>query len=218
LIQPGAAEGFVLAGGQSSRMGTEKALVELAGQPLIVHALTNLREAGFNARIAGARVELSRFAPVVADVETNRGPLAGVCSALGSAEAEFAAFLSVDAPLLPGSLLAYLVRHARVAEAVVTLASVNGFAQTFPCVIRRDALPALDVELRAGRAGCFAAFRAAARQENQSVAVLPVELLAQAGQIGHDDGIPPVWWFMNVNTPDDLQRAETCISRARRVS
>ncbi len=38
------ASGFVLAGGQSSRMGRDKALLTFAGQPLIAHALAILRE------------------------------------------------------------------------------------------------------------------------------------------------------------------------------
>ena len=61
------AAGFVLAGGRSSRMGQEKALLQLAGQPLVVHALQVLREAGLSGTIAGGNASLMAFAPVVED-------------------------------------------------------------------------------------------------------------------------------------------------------
>ena len=76
------AAGFVLAGGRSSRMGTDKALMLLGGRPLIAHALDILRGAGLSASLAGARAGLERFAQVVADEEPDRGPLGGICSAL----------------------------------------------------------------------------------------------------------------------------------------
>ena len=49
------AEGFVLAGGNSNRMGHEKALIQLAGRPLVQHAVEIMRRAGLAVRIAGAR-------------------------------------------------------------------------------------------------------------------------------------------------------------------
>lgn len=205
------AAGFVLAGGRSSRMGTDKALIRFAGEPLAARAVRLLRDAGLTASIAGARSELRAFAPVLEDPEPDQGPLGGICAALGSTSSLRALFLSTDLPLLPVSLLDYLLRHAQMAGAAVTLASVNGFPQTFPVVLRRDLLPVLDRELREGRRGCFAAFRAAAAQAGEEVSVLPVELLAQAGQVSHPLGLAPFEWFLNVNTAEDLKRAETLV-------
>ncbi|MGB6686783.1 MAG: molybdenum cofactor guanylyltransferase [Terracidiphilus sp.] len=202
------AAGFVLAGGASSRMGTDKALVSLSGRPLIEHSLAILHEAGLNASIAGARSSLTDIAPVVTDPTPDLGPLAGVCAALASTCAQWAVLLSVDLPLIPASLISYLLRHARITGAAVTLAAANGFPQTFPAVIDRAMLPGLSAELEAGRSGCFSAFRSAAASLAQNMAVLPVELLAQAGHAVHPAGLPAALWFVNVNTPADLERAE----------
>ena len=197
--------GFVLAGGRSSRMGEEKALVELQGRPLIAHALDVLRGAGLEPRIAGARAELSAFAPVIADEQVDRGPLGGVCSALGQTAEEWAVFVSVDMPLMAPELVGYLMRDARLTGAAVTLAAVNGFAETFPAVVRRETLAALRERLERGDGGCFAAFEAAARPEKMRV--LAAELLAQTGQVADARGLWPWQWFLNVNRSEDLERA-----------
>jgi molybdopterin-guanine dinucleotide biosynthesis protein A len=202
------AAGFVLAGGRSSRMGRDKALVALGGRLLVEHALGILRDAGLDASIAGARSPLAAFAPVVEDDEADRGPLGGVAAALASTTARRAVFVAVDQPLLPGSLVKYLLHHAQITGRAVTLCSVNGWAQTFPAVIDRAALPALAGELAAGRGGCFSAFAAAAAGMGQRVSVVAVELLAQAGQATDQAALPAVRWFLNVNAAAELRRAE----------
>ncbi|MGA2889872.1 MAG: molybdenum cofactor guanylyltransferase [Terracidiphilus sp.] len=200
--------GFVLAGGRSSRMGTDKALQIFAGQPLVVHALSLLRQAGLQASIAGARSPLVVFAPVVEDPQPDMGPLGGICAALAVTSASRAVFLSVDLPLLPASLVVFLQHHACITGAAVTLTSVNGFPQTFPAVVCRSTLPALHSELEAGRRGCYSAFQATATRMGQPLSVLPVELLVQSGHVAHPDDLPAARWFLNVNTPADLHRAE----------
>jgi molybdenum cofactor guanylyltransferase len=210
------AAGFVLAGGQSSRMGREKALIELGGRPLIVHALEILREAGLPASIAGAQANLKEFAPVVLDPNPGAGPLAGICAALSVSHAHHAVFLTVDVPFVPPSLIAFLLHHARVTGQAITTATVTGFAQTFPAVIAREALPALASELNAGRNGCFAAFEAAAASLGQSVSRVSVEWIAQSGHVFHPDGLAPAQWFLNLNTPSEMQRAEAL--RKRRIA
>lgn len=212
------ATGFVLAGGQSSRMGSDKALLPLASEPLIAHAVSTLREAGLPVLIAGAassaRASLSAYAQVVDDSEPGLGPLAGICAAMAATSARLAIFLPVDLPLLPPSLIAYLLHHARITGHAVTVPSVNGFTQTFPAVVARATLPALQNELHSGQRGCFSAFRAAADGLGHPIASLTVELLAQSGQVSHPLGLPPFRWFLNVNSPQDLHRAETLRSHA----
>ena len=214
-MQEPEAAGFVLAGGRSSRMGADKALLRFRGRPLIVNALEVLREAGLTSSIAGARSpSLRKYAQVIEDAVPDLGPLGGVCAALASTKLPHAVFLSVDLPLLPASLPAYLLHHAQHTGAAVTLCSVNGFALTFPAVVCPGMLGALRKELDTGRRGCFSAFRAASGRQ---VAVLPVEILIQAGQVAHPDGLPAVHWFLNMNTAEDLRRAELLFDRRNRV-
>lgn len=191
----------MLAGGRSSRMGRDKALVELAGRPLIAWALDALRGAGLTARIAGAKTDLSTFAPVVQDETADTGPLGGLCSAIKVAQADLAAFLPIDLPLIPASLIGVLIEDAHLTGAAVTVPSLNGFAQTFPAVVRREALTALQRELDAGRLGAFAAFR------SLGVRVVPVEFVP----LSDERGWPAYRSFWNVNTPEDLARVESAL-------
>src|SRR3984885_5429439 len=96
------AEGFVLAGGRSTRMGQDKALLQLAGRSLVDVALDKLRVIGVNApRIAAARSDLSSHAPVVPDLHPGCGPLSGIEAALEATTCPLNLFLPVDMPLLP---------------------------------------------------------------------------------------------------------------------
>lgn len=203
-----AASGFVLAGGQSSRMGRDKALVDFVGRPLVRHALEALRAAGLPASIAGGNPALAAFAPLVQDTEKGLGPMSGICAALASTSARWAVFLPVDLPLMPASLIAFLLRHAKVTGRAITVPSINGFRQTFPAVVETAVLPVLQREFKAGRGGCFSGFRACSASRGEPVSVVPVELVGQAGQAIHPDALPPVWWFLNVNSERELHRAQ----------
>jgi molybdopterin-guanine dinucleotide biosynthesis protein A len=189
-------------------MGTDKAMVRLNGQPLVAHAIRILRDAGLAVSLAGGDRTLENFAPLVEDRQPGLGPLSGICNALASTRARWAVFLPVDLPLLPASLVACLLQHARITGAAVTVPSVNGFAQTFPAVVDKAILPMLERELESGRGGCFSGFQAAAASLGKTLAVVPVEILVQAGQLTHPKGLPAAWWFLNVNTVEDLRRPE----------
>jgi molybdopterin-guanine dinucleotide biosynthesis protein A len=199
-------------------MGEDKALVRLGGQPLVVHALDILRGAGLTVSLAGGFSALAAFAPLVQDSQPGLGPLAGICAALASTSARLAVFMPVDLPLLPVSLIAFLLDHARRTGRPVTVPSVNGFAQTFPAVLDGKLLTGLEGELQAGRLGCFSALQAAAANFGWPMSVVPVEALVQSGQVAHPEGLPATRWFLNVNSPEGLRLAREYFPRPHRVS
>ena len=73
---------FILAGGNSTRMGRDKAFVMLQGRTLLARALEVCRTVTSDVRIVGDRKKFAPFAPVVEDVFPGCGPLAGIHAAL----------------------------------------------------------------------------------------------------------------------------------------
>lgn len=214
------AEAFILAGGRSSRMGEDKALMSFKGAPLIRHVINLLQSAGFEPHIAGARSDLSSFAPVIQDNPTHPGlgPLSGICAGLDAISARYAVFLPVDLPLLEPSLISYLLHYAQVTASAVTVASIGGFVETFPVVIDREAAPSLRVSLGSGDRKCLTAFQSAAAAISTPFSVLPVEVLLQCGHIAGSNTIPPHKWFLSINDPSSHASAEALVKRHLQLS
>lgn len=97
--------GVVLAGGRSTRMGRDKALLPWQGQPLIQHMQSLLREAG------AARVVVSGDYPgcdAIPDQTDELGPLGGIASVAARLPDGVLLLVPVDMPLLTPTLLAGL--------------------------------------------------------------------------------------------------------------
>ncbi len=142
--------GFVLAGGQSSRMGSDKALLKLDGEALISRGLRKLRYVCPETAIAGGAAGLETFGRVISDLTPGCGPLGGIVSALEQSRFEWNLFLAVDLPLVPEGVLRALLAAAGGAEPVV-LAQSGERVQPLCGVYSRRALPVLRAELAAGR-------------------------------------------------------------------
>src|SRR3954453_20059134 len=89
---------FILAGGKSTRMRTDKALLKLGEKTLLEHMLSVTRELTGDVRICGSRTRFATEAQVVEDIFPERGPLGGIHAALNSTETELNLVLSVDTP------------------------------------------------------------------------------------------------------------------------
>src|SRR5260221_8153176 len=75
--------GFVLAGGKSSRMGTDKAALSLNGRPLLDHALATVRQVTNEVFILGSsQLYLGYGSEVIEDIFPGCGPLGGIHAAL----------------------------------------------------------------------------------------------------------------------------------------
>jgi molybdenum cofactor guanylyltransferase len=200
-------EGWVLAGGASSRMGRDKALLELGGQSLIALALEKLRALGTDLkkgpRIAGSRTDLAAYAPAVADNFPGCGPLGGIEAALAASESELNLFLPVDLPLLPVEFLRWMAARAEESAAAATFPLLAGRPQPLCAVYSRRLLPGLSAALAAGDFKVIPALESAAVG---SLDAFEVEPLAAALVPATWPSEPPVQaWFRNLNAPEDYE-------------
>ena len=149
------AAGFLLAGGKSTRMRRDKALLEFEGEPLVSRGLGKLREVCAEVAIAGG-VHLGEFGRVISDETPGCGPLGGIVAALEQSSCEWNLFLAVDMPFVRVEVLRALLAAAGGTEPVV-LAEAEGHVQPLCGVYSRWALPALRGRVRGGAAqgeGC----------------------------------------------------------------
>jgi molybdenum cofactor guanylyltransferase len=142
---------FILAGGKSTRMGTDKAFVTLEGSTLLARALEIARSVTPNVHIVGDPAKFAQFAPVVADIFPNCGPLAGIHAALRSSSTDLNLILAVDVPLVSTAFLQYLIERSWRNPAVVTVAQTDGGYQPLSAIYSRQFAELADKALSAGR-------------------------------------------------------------------
>ncbi len=142
----------ILAGGQGSRMGGDKALRDLRGLPLIEWVLGAIMPQA-NEILISANDNLPAFQhlgyPVVSDyVPGYAGPLAGLQAGMQHASGEWVASVPCDTPFLPDDLIARLLTAASDMEAAVAV--VNGRRQPAIALYHRSVLPRLNAYLDGG--------------------------------------------------------------------
>lgn len=184
---------FILAGGNSTRMGTDKAFVMLDGRSLLARALDVCRTITGEVRIVGDRQKFAPFADVVEDVFPGCGPLAGIHAALRASGTDLNLVLAVDLPFVSPALLHFLMGQAREGGAIVTLPRAGKGWQPLCAVYRRAFADAAETALRAGRYKVDTLFDSALTR------AIGEEELRSAGFS------PEV--FRNLNTPEELADA-----------
>lgn len=191
----GGAVGAVLAGGRGSRIGGAKALVQLAGRPLISYPLAAVEEAGLEpVVVAKPDSELPPLScAVIREPERPQHPLCGIVAALGYAGERPLVAVGCDMPLTGAGLLAWL---GSASEPLV-IPLLSDRPQPLPARYDGALLPALEEALTEGRA-----LRA-------TLESLRPRTIAEAELARFGD---PQRLCFNVNTPADLRRAEELLA------
>src|SRR5271154_166846 len=153
--------GFVLAGGKSSRMGTDKAFLQFKGQTLLDRALETMAEACDQIAIVGDPARFGKYefekygsskcGTVIADIFPGCGPLAGIHAALTHSTADLNLMLAVDLPFVSAAVLAFLFAAAEKNSATVTVPCTSKGLQPLCAIYRREFLTVAETALRAGK-------------------------------------------------------------------
>ncbi len=191
---------YILAGGRSTRMGRDKAFVELSGVTLLEHALLKARALGEPRILSGdaqdvqRRVRLGQYAPTVADRRAGVGPLGGIDAALQDSPTDWLLILPVDQPYLPASALGDWLNDAEGAAVETAWFTHPGGTEPLPLLLHRSLASAIGLALSRGERR-----------------VLPVIQAATARTLAAFR--PHADWFRNLNRPDDVESAEAATSR-----
>lgn len=186
----------LIAGGQSRRMGTDKAFLPWHGRLLWEHQMDKLRSLAPAQLLLSCR-EDQPFAPAagvnkVNDLAPGCGPLGGIAACLSVCEAPLLVVLGVDLPQLPAEYLTELLQASRpgCGAVVQRTAGDRAYFEPLAAVYPASLAAAAAMRLQAGQLALqpFIAEAVAAGQ----MRVLPA---------------PQDAWFANLNAPEDLRAA-----------
>jgi molybdopterin-guanine dinucleotide biosynthesis protein A len=182
--------GAILAGGKSTRMGKEKALLEFHGKPFIKHIAETLSR--LFEHIVVVADEPSRFEflhlPVVPDVFKNCGPLGGIHSALVYSSTERVFVVSCDTPLLQPEFISFLLDD--VPDNDVLVPSVGSFVHPICGMYKKSCIPVIEEWLTVKK---YSVLQFLQTQQTKKVE-LSVDEELRFGQS-----------LQNINTPEEYQ-------------
>ena len=187
----------ILAGGQSRRMGRDKAFVQLAGKPLIQHTLDRCAALGQaeTILIANAPADYAHLGlPMHPDALPGKGSLGGIYTALCHASCPVVLALACDMPFVEAGLLRFMLAQLDD-ETDIVVPRVQGYPQGMHAIYRTTCLPHIRRQLD--------------RDRLKIIGFYPdvrVRYLDEADYAAHD---PQARSFTNLNTPDELAWAQS---------
>jgi molybdopterin-guanine dinucleotide biosynthesis protein A len=183
---------FILTGGESRRMGTDKSQLILEGQTFVERIAGRLSRISCKVTVVGNPASHSPTLPYVQDVYPKWGALGGVHTALASCDAYWCLIVACDFPFVTAELFARLASLREDFEAIVPIQSdgipqpLCGLYQTEQCLKRVEEL------IHAGERKPVALLQSV---RTRWVPFTEIQDLPGAGQ-----------FFDNINTPEDYDR------------
>ena len=191
--------GAILAGGLSTRMGEPKAMVELAGRPLVARVVATVGSAGLEPLVV-AKPDSPLPAldcRVLSEPSEPRHPITGLLAALRASSGRGIVAIACDMPMVPAKLLTWLAQI----EHPLAVCEVNGRLEPLLGRYSPVVCDALEAALATG-----AALR-------EAVAALAPRVVTEQELARFGD---PWRIVFNINSAADLSRAEALLKRSRR--
>jgi len=191
-IKPGEITGVILAGGNSSRMKSNKAFLPFRGELFIERIYRKLSALFREVLLVTNNPEFYRFlcCPTVPDVYPGMGSLAGIHAGLLNSKTPFVFVVACDMPYLNPGLIRFLVASLEGQELIIP-ESDEGL-EPLHAVYNKSALPTMEQALRAGDGKMMTC---CARLQSRVISRDTVATL--------DPGFRS---FRNINTPEDFFR------------
>lgn len=187
----------IQAGGQSSRMGEDKALKPFLGRPLIQRVIERLAPIADEIIVTTNRPAEYGFLNqrLVTDLKPGRGALGGLYTAIASATSPFVAVAACDMPFASKNFFESAYRLMVMEEADVVISKTDEGYEPFHALYRRETcLPAIEASIDADQWKVIAWFPQ-----------VKVRILSPDETKEFD---PSGLCFWNVNTPEDFAKAE----------
>ncbi|MCY4071408.1 MAG: molybdenum cofactor guanylyltransferase [Chloroflexi bacterium] len=189
----------IIAGGQSSRMGRDKAFLELGGLTLIERVLAASADLGQSETILIAnKPDQYRHLglPMYTDILPDKGSLGGIYTALTQAANPATLVLACDMPFIKTDLLRFMIAQLDE-ETDIVVPRVDGYPQALHAIYRKTCLAPIRAQLDENRLKII-------RFYNQ----MRVTYLDEADYAPYDAEARS---FINLNTPAELERARMLI-------
>jgi molybdopterin-guanine dinucleotide biosynthesis protein A len=191
----------IQAGGQSSRMGADKALKLFLGRPLIQRVIDRLSPIADELIVTTNRPDEYGFLNLrlVSDLKPGRGALGGLYTAIASATYPFAAVAACDMPFVSQKFFEGACRLMVEEEADVIIAKSDEGYEPFHALYRRETcLPAIESAIDADQCRVVSWFQKVKMRELTSQEV--------------KDFDPSSLCFWNLNTLEEFAKAEMMAS------
>ena len=177
--------GIILAGGKSSRMGTDKGLMFYEGRPMIQHILDPMAKICQRILIVTSNPMYGMFGfEMVQDEQPDYGPVMGVFSGLRKSETELNLVLSCDAPFVGFDLMKELVLNSDDVDAVAATSE-------------EDVHPLIAVYNRK----CISGFEQAIKENEHRLQSVLGNFSVRKLKVGEQDEVR----VRNMNTKEDLR-------------
>lgn len=135
--------GFILAGGKSSRMGTDKALLLVQDEPMLQRMVRLLVPFCKTIAISGNKPEYNDFnIEQVADLYSGCGPISGIISTLKHSSTEWNLLVSVDVPFINEAFLLNLIAHIGNYDCII--AEHEGRVEPLMGLYNRQMIPVVE--------------------------------------------------------------------------